>query len=103
MEAEMKFHACIHGPMSFDWHGSISPGSGLAFRGSKCVLAQGVLSLYTWRPRRLCFKRGSAQPGCILGVCGSGVPPYDFSNLYGVFNSRFSVSSLRETARTKDL
>ena len=31
MEAEMKFHACICGPMSFDWHGSISPESGLAF------------------------------------------------------------------------
>ena len=45
MEAEMKFHACIARPMSFqglsklylespwsfDWHGSISPESGLAF------------------------------------------------------------------------
>jgi hypothetical protein len=32
MEAEMKFHACICAPMSFDcWHGSISPESGLAF------------------------------------------------------------------------
>jgi hypothetical protein len=33
---------------------------------------------------------------CSLGaswaVCGSGVPPYDFLNLYGVFNSKFSVS-----------
>ena len=25
----MKFHACICGPMSFDWHGSISPESAL--------------------------------------------------------------------------
>jgi hypothetical protein len=25
-------------------------------------------------------------------VCGSGVPSYDFLNLNGVFNSRFSVS-----------
>jgi hypothetical protein len=31
MEAEMKFYACICGPMSFDWHGSISPESGFAF------------------------------------------------------------------------
>ena len=31
MEAEMKFHARIPGPMSFDWHGSISPEYGLAF------------------------------------------------------------------------
>jgi hypothetical protein len=61
MEAEMKFYACIRAPMSFDWHthahGLISPESGLAFlrayirypdrqRESKCVLAQGALSLY---------------------------------------------------------
>jgi hypothetical protein len=25
-------------------------------------------------------------------VCGSGVPPYDFLNLYGIFNSGFSAS-----------
>jgi hypothetical protein len=31
MEAEMEFHARIARPMSFDWHGSISPKSGLAF------------------------------------------------------------------------
>jgi hypothetical protein len=31
MEAEMEFHACIARPMSFDWHGSTSPKSGLDF------------------------------------------------------------------------
>jgi hypothetical protein len=31
MEAKMKFHACIARPRFFDWHGSISPESGLAF------------------------------------------------------------------------
>jgi hypothetical protein len=53
----MKFYACIARPcaMSFDcWHGSISSESGLVFyvlrypsrqRESKCVLAQGALSL----------------------------------------------------------
>ena len=39
-------------------------------------------------------KRGSAHSsqGASWGVCGSGVPPYDFLNLYGVSDSRFSVS-----------
>jgi hypothetical protein len=40
------------------------------------------------------LKRGSVQPGCILEVCGSGVyiPPYDFLNLYAIFDSRFCQS-----------
>ena len=42
------------------------------------------------------FKRESVQPGCILGLCGSGVPPYEFLNLYGVFNSRFSNSFFKK-------
>ena len=50
-----------------------------------------------------CFKRGSAQPGCILGGCGSGVPLYDFLNLYGVFNSRFSVIFSEKRLKLKSL
>ena len=50
----------------------------------------------------LSLKRGSAQPGCILGVCGSGVPPYDFLNLYGVFDCMFCISFSWEMARTKE-
>jgi hypothetical protein len=34
------------------------------------------------------LREGPCSQG-ILGVCGSGVPPYEFLNLYGVFKSRF--------------
>ena len=34
-------------------------------------------------------------------VCGPGVPPYDFLNLYGVFNSKFFTRNGCETARPK--
>jgi hypothetical protein len=43
----------------------------------------------------LLFKRGSAQPGCILvglRFRSTQVPSYDFLNLYGVSNSRFCRS-----------
>ena len=33
-----------------------------------------------------------ASPGASWRVCGSGEPPYDFLNLYGVFDCRFSLS-----------
>ena len=46
-----------------------------------------------------CVQRGSVQPAgrarVHLGgsaVPENGVPPYDFLNLYGIFNSRFCVS-----------
>jgi hypothetical protein len=35
------------------------------------------------------LREGPCSHGASWGVCGSGVPPYDFLNLYGVFNSRF--------------
>ena len=35
-------------------------------------------------------------------VCDYGVPPYYFSNLYGVFNSRFCISFSCKTARLKE-
>ena len=42
------------------------------------------------------FRESPRSQGASLGVCGSGVPPHDFLNLYGVSDSRFSISfSLR--------
>jgi hypothetical protein len=41
---------------------------------------------------KIYFKRGSAPAGGIFGGSGSGVPPYDFLKLYGVFGCRFSTS-----------
>jgi hypothetical protein len=75
MEAEMKFHACICGPMSFDWC-SIDrspPNPGSLFyvlrypnrqRESKCVLAQGALSLY--RSQNLIRSTAIYQPTVAL-------------------------------------
>jgi hypothetical protein len=39
------------------------------------------------------LREGPHSQGASWGVCGSGVPPYDFLNLYGVSDSRFSISS----------
>ena len=49
------------------------------------------------------IKRGSVQPGCILGVCGSGVPPYNFLNVCGIFNSRFCPSVSQKRLDLKSL
>jgi hypothetical protein len=38
------------------------------------------------------LREGPCSQGAFWAVCGSGVPPYDFLNLYGVFDSRFSTS-----------
>jgi hypothetical protein len=48
------------------------------------------------------LREGPRSQGASWGVCGSGVPPYDFLNLYGVFDCRFSISFSRETARTNE-
>ena len=37
------------------------------------------------------LREGLCSQGASCAVCGSGVPPYDFLNVYGVFNSRFSI------------
>ena len=51
-------------------------------------------------------KRGSVQPGCILGGLrfdNSGVSPYDFLNLYGIFNSRFCINFPKKRLELKSL
>jgi hypothetical protein len=37
------------------------------------------------------LREGPCSQGASWAVCGSGVPPYDFLDLYGVFNSGFST------------
>jgi hypothetical protein len=32
------------------------------------------------------LREGPCSQGASWGVCGSGVPPYDFLNVYGIFN-----------------
>ena len=49
------------------------------------------------------LKRGSVQPKCIVGRSNSGVPPYDFLNSYGVFNTRFSSSVSQKWLDLKSL
>jgi hypothetical protein len=48
------------------------------------------------------LREGPCSQGASWGVRGSEVPPWEFLNLYGIFNRRFSTSFSRETARTKD-
>jgi hypothetical protein len=38
------------------------------------------------------LREGPRSQGASWAVCGSGVPPYDFLNLYGISNSRFCIS-----------
>ena len=38
------------------------------------------------------LREGPRSQGASWGVCGCGLPPYDFLNLYGVFDSWFSIS-----------
>ena len=40
----------------------------------------------------LLLREGQCSQGASWAVCGSGVPPYEFLNLYGVFDSRFCPS-----------
>jgi hypothetical protein len=42
--------------------------------------------------RILILREGPRSQGASWVVCGSGVPPYDFLNLYGISNSRFCIS-----------
>jgi hypothetical protein len=37
------------------------------------------------------LKGPCSQQGASWVVCGSGVPPYDFLNVYGIFNIMFSI------------
>jgi hypothetical protein len=46
--------------------------------------------------RILILREGPRSQGASWGVCGSGVPPYEFLNLYGVSHSRFSISFFPE-------
>jgi hypothetical protein len=48
------------------------------------------------------LREGPCSQGASWVVCGSGVPQYDFLNLYCIFNSRFCISFSWKTARTKD-
>ena len=45
---------------------------------------------------------GPCSQGTSWVVCGSEAPPYDYLNLYGIFNSRFCVSFSWEMARPKE-
>jgi hypothetical protein len=38
------------------------------------------------------LREGPRSQGASWAVCGSGVLPYEFLNLYGVFDCRFSAS-----------
>ena len=37
------------------------------------------------------LREGSCSQGATWAACGSGAPPYEFLNLYGIFNSRFCI------------
>jgi hypothetical protein len=37
------------------------------------------------------LREGPRSQGASWAICGSGVPPYDFLNSYGVFNNRFCL------------
>ena len=72
--------------------------SGYGFRQEPTERVKGVNA-----PRYIFFLReGPCSQGASWAVCGSGVPPYDFFNLCGVFNNRFCPSFSWETARTKE-
>jgi hypothetical protein len=45
------------------------------------------------------LREGPCSQGASWAVCGSGVPPNDFLNLYVVFDSRFCVRNGWDTAR----
>ena len=38
------------------------------------------------------LREGPCSQGASWVVCGFGVPPYEFLNLYGIFDSRFKMS-----------
>jgi hypothetical protein len=73
------------------------PGSfgsnGLKFRGVDHDRAYpSVTSLVFGRSYFL--REGPRSQGASWGVCGFGVPPYEFLKLYGVFDSRFCPGAL---------
>ena len=49
------------------------------------------------------LREGPCSHGASWAICGSGVPPYDLLNLYGVFNSRFSASVSQKLLELKSL
>ena len=57
------------------------------------VLVRIIILVYRSRPYQsieIPGREGPRSQGASWGVCGSGVPPYDFLNLYGVFGSKFT-------------
>ena len=67
--------------------------------GRDIVVAHAVLKNIS---RTYFSREGPRSQGACWGVCGSGVPSYDFLNLYSVFDDRFSISFPSEMARTKE-
>jgi hypothetical protein len=49
------------------------------------------------------LREGPYNQGASWVVCGSGVPPYDSLNLYGILNSRFFVSFSEKRLELKSL
>ena len=49
------------------------------------------------------LREGPCSQAASCVVCGSGVPLYDFLNLYGIFNSRFPVSFSEKRLELKSL
>jgi hypothetical protein len=49
------------------------------------------------------LREGPCSHGASWAVCGYRVPPYDFLNLYGIFNSKFSASVSQERLEPKSL
>jgi hypothetical protein len=49
------------------------------------------------------LREGPCSHGASWAVCGYGVPPYDFLNLYGIFNSKFFASVSQERLEPKSL
>jgi hypothetical protein len=70
------------------------------------VLQPRPIEMLWWRDLSSLFflREGLSSQGASWVVCGSGVyiPPYEFLNLYGIFNSRFCISFSWETTRTKE-
>jgi hypothetical protein len=57
---------------------------------------------YNENPDLLFLREGPRNYGASWAFCGSGVLPYDFLNLYGVFNNRFRPRIGRGTAQPQE-
>jgi hypothetical protein len=86
-------HNCITAPPSY-WSVDPTrvPGSGVLRTRILICIHYALLEGPFLRPRVLAILReGPCSQGASSVVCGSGEPPYDFLDLYGVFNSKFSI------------